>query len=40
MTVGQLLGAIKPAQLWAVLGAFAGALVAAFALGAKLWVGH
>ena len=40
MTVGQLLGAMKPAQLWAVLGAFAGALVAAFALGAKLWVGH
>jgi hypothetical protein len=40
MTVGQLLGALKPAQLWAVLGALAGALAAAFALGAKFWVGR
>jgi hypothetical protein len=36
LTVGQLLGALKPAQLWSVLAALAGVVVAAFALGAKL----
>jgi hypothetical protein len=37
MTVAQLLGALKPAQLWSTLGAFAVALAGAFALGAKLF---
>ena len=36
MTVGQLIGARKPAQLWSALGALAAALGGAFALGAKL----
>jgi hypothetical protein len=36
MTVGQLIGALKPAQLWSALGALAAALAGAFALGAKL----
>jgi hypothetical protein len=36
MTVAQLFGALRPAQLWAVLVAAAGALVGAFALGARL----
>lgn len=35
MTVAQLLGALKPAQLWSTLGALAAALAGAFALGAK-----
>ncbi|MCE4540230.1 hypothetical protein LXT12_23540 [Pelomonas sp. P7] len=37
MTVGQLLGALKPAQLWSVLGALAAAFAATFALGGKLF---
>lgn len=37
MTVGQLLGALKPAQLWSLLGALAAAFAGAFALGAKLF---
>lgn len=36
MTVGQLLGALKPAQLWSLLGALAAAFAATFALGGKL----
>lgn len=36
MNIGQLVAALKPAQLWAVLLALAGALAGAFALGAKL----
>lgn len=36
LTIGQLLGALKPAQLWSVLAALAGVIAAAFALGAKL----
>jgi hypothetical protein len=36
LTVGQLLGALKPAQLWSALAALAGVVAAAFALGAKL----
>ena len=37
MTVAQLLGALKPAQLWSTLGALAVAIAGAFALGAKLF---
>jgi hypothetical protein len=37
MTVAQLLGALKPAQLWSALVALAAALAGAFALGAKLF---
>jgi hypothetical protein len=37
MTVSQLLGALKPAQLWSTLGAFVAALAGAFALGARLF---
>lgn len=37
MTVGQLLGALKPAQLWSLLGTLAAAFAASFALGAKLF---
>lgn len=33
MTVGQLMGALKPAQLWSVLGALGAAFAATFALG-------
>ena len=36
MTIAQLLGALKPAQLWAALVALAGAIGGAFYLGAKL----
>ena len=36
LTMGQLLGALKPAQLWSVLGGLAAVVAAAFALGAKL----
>jgi hypothetical protein len=36
LTVAQLLGALKPAQLWSALAALAGLIAAAFALGAKL----
>ena len=37
MTVAQLIGALKPAQLWSCLGALAVALAGAFALGGKLF---
>lgn len=36
MTISELVGALKPPQLWAALIAMAGALVGAFALGSKL----
>ena len=36
LTVAQLLGALKPAQLWSALAALAGVVAAAFALGARL----
>lgn len=36
MSVGQLLAALKPAQLWASLGALVAALGVAFALGANV----
>lgn len=37
MTVGQLLGALKPAQLWSLLATLAAAFAASFALGARLF---
>jgi hypothetical protein len=37
MTVAQLLGSMKPAQLWSILGALVAALAGAFALGAKFF---
>ncbi len=37
MTVAQLLGALKPAQLWSAFAALAAALAGAFALGGKLF---
>ena len=36
MTVGELVGALKPFQLWTALVALAGALSGAFYLGMKL----
>jgi hypothetical protein len=36
MTVAQLLGSLKPVQLWAVVTALAALVVGAFTLGAKL----
>lgn len=36
MTVGELVGSLKPGQLWSVLGALAAVVAGAFALGAKL----
>ncbi len=38
MTVGQILGALKPSHLWSVLAALGAALAGAFALGAQLWL--
>ncbi|WP_095205040.1 hypothetical protein [Mesorhizobium carmichaelinearum] len=37
MTVAEIVGALKPAQLWTALGVVAAALVGAFTLGAKLF---
>jgi hypothetical protein len=39
MTVGELIAALKPAQLWSVLGGIAALLTGAFLLGAKLFGG-
>jgi len=39
MTVGELVGALKPAQLWSVLGSLAALVTGAFLLGAKLFTG-
>jgi hypothetical protein len=36
MTVAQLLGSLKPTQLWSILVALAGVLAGTFALGVKL----
>lgn len=36
MTVGELIGALRPAQLWSMLGALAVLVGGAFALGSKL----
>jgi hypothetical protein len=38
-TVAELLGSLKPGQLWSILGALGAALAAAFGLGAKLFPG-
>jgi hypothetical protein len=37
LTVQELLGGLRPAKLWSLLGALAAVVVAAFALGAKLF---
>jgi len=39
LTVAELLGGLKPVQLWSVLVALAGVVAGAFALGAKLFGG-
>ena len=37
LTVAELLGGLKPTQLWSVLGALAVLIAGAFALGGKLF---
>lgn len=37
MTVGELVGALKPSQLWSVLASLAALVTGAFLLGAKLF---
>jgi hypothetical protein len=37
MTVGELVGSLKPGQLWSALGALAALVAGAFAVGAKLF---
>jgi hypothetical protein len=37
LTVGELIGSLKPAQLWSVLVALAALVAGAFAAGAKLF---
>ncbi|AOW12148.1 hypothetical protein LPB72_14335 [Hydrogenophaga crassostreae] len=39
LSVGELLGSMKPAQLWSLLGTAAALLAGAFALGGKLFGG-
>jgi hypothetical protein len=39
LTVAELLGGLKPVQLWSVLGALAALVAGAFALGGKLFGG-
>jgi hypothetical protein len=39
LTMQELIGGLRPAQLWSLLAGFAAALAGAFALGAKL-IGH
>ena len=39
LTVAELVGSLKPTQLWSVLGALAALIAGAFALGAKLFAG-
>ena len=36
LTVGELLGGLKPAQLWGLMGGMAAAMAMAFALGGRL----
>jgi hypothetical protein len=36
MTIGQIVGSLKPAQLWALVGAATAIVVGAFSLGAKI----
>ena len=40
MTISQLVGSLKPGQLWSVLAALAALVAGAFAAGAKLAGGH
>lgn len=40
LTVAELLGGLKPVQLWSVLVALAGLIAASFALGGKLFGGQ
>jgi hypothetical protein len=37
LTIGELVGGLKPTQLWSLLGAVAALIAGAFALGAKLF---
>jgi hypothetical protein len=39
LTVAELLGSLKPTQLWSVLGSLAMLVASAFALGGKLFGG-
>jgi len=39
LTIGQIIGALRPAQLWSFLVAIAALLAGAFSLGAKLFGG-
>jgi hypothetical protein len=39
LTIGELVGGLRPAQLWSLLAGLAAVIAAAFTLGAKL-VGH
>lgn len=39
-TIGQLIGGLRPAQLWSVLGAITALVAGAFAVGAKLFAGQ
>ena len=39
LTIAELLGGLKPVQLWSVLGALAALVAGAFALGSKLFGG-
>lgn len=39
LTVGELLGGLKPTQLWSVLGALVALVASAFALGGRLFGG-
>lgn len=36
LTIGQIIGAMRPAQLWSILAACGGVIAVAFALGAQL----
>lgn len=40
LTVGELLGSMKPNQLWSLLGTVAALVAGAFALGGKLIGGY
>ena len=39
LTVGELVGSMKPSQLWSLLGMVAALVAGAFALGGKLFGG-
>jgi hypothetical protein len=40
LTVAELLGSLKPGQLWSLLGALAALVAGAFAMGSKLFGGQ